>query len=210
MEAAELAAAAAALRTTAAPTARSTATAAGHRSATGARVPFGDPRVQDAAGPRGPVTRGSARPTVRTPCSSVSRPSRSRCSSAASARISFLPSATIVVTPRARAVGPIEVTVVADPERDAPDAEAGVVPAEVVSVDVTVDDTFKATGKRVEETKANGVVRFRNLDFTSSNTIPAGSVVSTPERRPVPDRRRDHGAPGRPRRVHRLPQVRDA
>jgi hypothetical protein len=31
----------------------------------------------------------------------------------------------------------------------------------------------------VEESPATGAVRFRNLDFTSSNTIPRGSIVST-------------------------------
>ena len=35
------------------------------------------------------------------------------------------------------------------------------------------------TGKRVEETAASGSVRFRNLDFTSTNSIPKGSIVST-------------------------------
>ncbi len=39
--------------------------------------------------------------------------------------------------------------------------------------------TFPATGKRVEETKATGVVRFENLDFLNSNTVPAGSIVGT-------------------------------
>jgi hypothetical protein len=92
----------------------------------------------------------------------------------------FLPSATIVVTPMVEAVGPIPVTIVADPSASAPDPVAGVVPAELVDVDVTVTDTFPATGKRVEETAATGTVRFRNRDFTSSNTIPGGSIVSTP------------------------------
>ena len=47
------------------------------------------------------------------------------------------------------------------------------VPVEVPEPDVQV------TGKRVEETAATGTVRFRNKDFTSSNTIPRGSIVST-------------------------------
>ena len=52
-------------------------------------------------------------------------------------------------------------------------------PAEVVSLDVTTTDSFPATGKRVAEKKASGSVRFENLDPTSSNTIPSGSVVRT-------------------------------
>ncbi len=91
----------------------------------------------------------------------------------------FLPSAQIVVTPKTETLGPIQLTVVADPETTEPDVEAGTVPAEVLSVDVTTSDTFPATGKRVEETAAKGTVRFRNVDFTSANTIPGGSIVST-------------------------------
>ncbi len=94
----------------------------------------------------------------------------------------LLPSATIVVTPKEESLGPIAMTIVADPNASVPDATSDppVVPATTVSVDVTTSDTFPATGKRVEKAKATGVVRFRNKDFTSSNTIPAGSVVSTP------------------------------
>ena len=52
-------------------------------------------------------------------------------------------------------------------------------PATSVSADVSANGTFQATGKRVEETKANGIVRFENLDFLNSNTVPAGSIVGT-------------------------------
>ena len=44
---------------------------------------------------------------------------------------------------------------------------------------VSVSDTFTTTGKRVEEAQAKGTVTFRNVDFTASNTIAGGSVVST-------------------------------
>jgi hypothetical protein len=91
----------------------------------------------------------------------------------------LLPSATIVVTPRTETVGPIPVTVVADPTATEPDASSGVVPAKEISVDVTAADTFNATGKRVETTIATGAVRFDNLDPTSANTIAGGSIVST-------------------------------
>lgn len=90
----------------------------------------------------------------------------------------FLPSASIVVTPRTRTVGPISLTVTADPDTTEPDPSAPSVPAETLSVDVETSDTFPATGKRVEESAATGSVRFRNVDFTSSNFIPAGSIVS--------------------------------
>ena len=91
----------------------------------------------------------------------------------------LLPSARVVVTPRPEPVGPIQVTVVADPNATSPDPVAGVVPAKVVSIPVAVDDTFAATGKRTELTKATGTVRFENRDPTSTNRIVAGSVVRT-------------------------------
>jgi hypothetical protein len=90
-----------------------------------------------------------------------------------------LPSATIAVTPRPERIGPVELTVVADPAASAVDPVALVVPAQQVSIDVSAKDTFDAGGKRVEETKATGAVRFENLDFLNDNTIPAGSLVGT-------------------------------
>ena len=91
----------------------------------------------------------------------------------------LLPSATIVVTPRPEALQPLKLDVRADPAATQPDATTLVVPAVDVPVPVTVTDTFQATGKRVEETKATGQVRFSNLDFLRTNTIPGGSIVST-------------------------------
>ncbi len=90
-----------------------------------------------------------------------------------------LPSATAVVTPREETIGPVSLRVTASTDITEPDIDAGLVPAEVVSIDVQADDTFPATGKRVEEKKAKGVVRFQNLDFTSSNTVAKGSIVRT-------------------------------
>jgi hypothetical protein len=73
----------------------------------------------------------------------------------------------------------VEITVTADPAASEPDAAGRVDPAKVVSLDVTANDTFPATGKRVTETEARGTVRFANLDFLRTNTVAAGSVVST-------------------------------
>jgi hypothetical protein len=91
----------------------------------------------------------------------------------------LLPSATIVVTPRAEPLGPLDLTVTADPSAKAPDVTSLVVPAVEVPLDVRVSDTFPATGMRVEETKATGQVRFSNLDFLRTNTVAGGSIVST-------------------------------
>ena len=91
----------------------------------------------------------------------------------------LLPSATIVVTPRPEPVTPVELTVVADPAATQPDPAAGVVPAEEITIPVSVDDEFPATGKRVELAKATGTVRFENRDPTSTNRIDEGSIVRT-------------------------------
>ena len=73
----------------------------------------------------------------------------------------------------------MQLTIRADPAVAEPNAETLVVPAVQVPLDVAVSDTFPATGKRVEETAATGRVRFSNLDFLRTNTVPAGSIVST-------------------------------
>jgi hypothetical protein len=91
----------------------------------------------------------------------------------------LLPSATVVVTPREETIGPVALRISASTEIDAPDVTAGLVPADVVTIDVQAQDTFPATGKRVEQEKATGTVEFLNLDPTSSNTIAKGAVVGT-------------------------------
>jgi hypothetical protein len=90
-----------------------------------------------------------------------------------------LPSATITLVPRLEVVGPVNRTIVADPEATAPDLAAGVVPARTVEVPLQASNTFNATGVKVTETKATGKVTFTNNDTSASNTIPSGSVVAT-------------------------------
>jgi hypothetical protein len=91
----------------------------------------------------------------------------------------LLPSARIVVTPRPEPITPVHLTVVADPNAATPGDDPPVVPAEQISIPVSVNDSFAATGKRVELTKATGTVRFENRDPTSTNRIASGSIVST-------------------------------
>jgi hypothetical protein len=90
-----------------------------------------------------------------------------------------LPSATIVITPRLEAITLPAETVAADPAAAEPNATSRVIPADLVQNKVIVGDTFPASGERVEETAAKGVVRFSNLDFLRTNTVEAGSIVST-------------------------------
>ena len=91
----------------------------------------------------------------------------------------FLPAAEITVTPREEPIGPIELTVRADPDALAVDPDVPVVPAERLQIPVEVTQSFTTTGRRVEESEARGEVTFSNLDFTSDNSIAAGSIVST-------------------------------
>ena len=91
----------------------------------------------------------------------------------------LLPSATIVVTPQPEPIGPIEMTVTADTTATQPDPASKVVPAEQITIPVSANGTFDATGTRVELTKATGSVRFENRDPTSTNRIAAGSIVRT-------------------------------
>src|SRR4051812_2170609 len=92
----------------------------------------------------------------------------------------LLPSARIVVTPRPEPITPVHLTVAAAPTAAPPGGAPPVVPAEQISIPVSVNDSFAATGKRVELTKATGTVRFENRDPTSTNRVPSGSIVSTP------------------------------
>ena len=91
----------------------------------------------------------------------------------------LLPTATVIITPRSETIGPIALRIVADPTATEPDIENAVVPAERLTIDLAAADSFPATGQRIEEAKATGIVRFDNKDPTSSNTIASGSIVST-------------------------------
>jgi hypothetical protein len=91
----------------------------------------------------------------------------------------FLPTATAVIAPRETTIGPVPLTIVASTTATEQDPQARTVPAVTKTVPVEASQTFEVKGKRVEESNAIGTVRFRNLDFTRSNTIPKGSIVST-------------------------------
>jgi hypothetical protein len=91
----------------------------------------------------------------------------------------LLPRADITITPTGERAGPVSLTVRADPEAEAADPTAGVVPATAVQIPLSVDGEFPATGIEVTTTRATGSVRFSNYDFTSEVSLPAGSIVST-------------------------------
>ncbi len=91
----------------------------------------------------------------------------------------LLPSATITVTPKLEAVGPLQIPIRADPTATSADPVAGVVPAVQLSKDFASSSTFNATGQKVDATAATGTVRFTNNDTSSAAVIPAGSKVAT-------------------------------
>ena len=91
----------------------------------------------------------------------------------------FLPSATIAITPRRDAIGPITLTVSADPDATDVDPANNVVPAIRLDVPVEASRTFTTTGTHVEEAAARGAVTFTNYDTSSGVSIPRGSIAST-------------------------------
>ncbi len=90
-----------------------------------------------------------------------------------------LPSAQIVVTPVGVTEGPISLQVTADPNASAVDAANLVIPAQQVSVPLSVQGTFPATGQKVNLTPATGTVVFTSNDTIDPVTIPAGTTVGT-------------------------------
>lgn len=98
---------------------------------------------------------------------------------AAVAAFLFLPSAVITVTPQVQPVGPISLTITADPEATAVDPQNLVIPATTVTVPVEVSGEFPATGVRTATTPAKGGVRWKNCDPSSAYTIPRGTAVRT-------------------------------
>jgi hypothetical protein len=91
----------------------------------------------------------------------------------------FLPSASIALTPRRDAIGPLTLTVSADPDATEVDPVNSVVPALRLDVPVEASRTFTTTGTKVDETAARGSVTFTNYDTSSGTSIPSGSIVST-------------------------------
>jgi hypothetical protein len=90
-----------------------------------------------------------------------------------------LPAADITIIPRVSPVGPLTVVVHADPAATAVDPSGGVIPATTVDIPVSVSGDFKATGKRVDETKASGQVRFDSINTVFVVSVPQGTRVST-------------------------------
>lgn len=91
----------------------------------------------------------------------------------------LLPSASIVVTAREEVVGPLSLTVRADPAATVPDAEARIIPAQRLTFDLSATGTFPSTDQRIEQTSASGIVTFTSTNTFLPVTVPRGTRVST-------------------------------
>lgn len=91
----------------------------------------------------------------------------------------LLPSATVRLVPRVDPIGPLELTVVADPNVAEVDAATARIPATRLTIPIAVEDRFPATGTRVVETKATGTVVFTSRNTGAEVEIPAGTQVAT-------------------------------
>ncbi|HEX8025894.1 MAG TPA: baseplate J/gp47 family protein, partial [Candidatus Limnocylindrales bacterium] len=91
----------------------------------------------------------------------------------------LLPSATIVLSPWSRDLGPQRVDVVADPTVTSVDEASLTVPAQKLTFQLSVQQTFPATGVKVTDTAATGTVQFANFDTGRGVFIPKGTKVRT-------------------------------
>lgn len=91
----------------------------------------------------------------------------------------LLPTATVTLRPDVTTVGPLDISITADPDVAVPDPAAAVVPAQRLSVTVSVAGTFAASGSRVSQSRASGTVRFRSENTVFEVPIPVGTRVST-------------------------------
>jgi hypothetical protein len=93
--------------------------------------------------------------------------------------LELLPSATIVLAPRAETIRPLSLAVEARTDVTTVDGANLVIPAQRIEFDLAASYTVTATGTKVVETKATGNVTFSNFDTGSGVSIPAGTVVRT-------------------------------
>ena len=98
----------------------------------------------------------------------------------AAAGFFFYPSATVILTLRQDALGPVTVNVSIDPNIAAANDLAGTVPGLTKAFPVTASDTFQATGQNVVDTPATGTATFASINTIQSVPVIAGTRVTTP------------------------------
>jgi Baseplate J-like protein len=91
----------------------------------------------------------------------------------------FLPTASITIHPQAAQIQTPAFTVTADPNVAVTDPDAGVIPAQVITVPVHVQGEFPATGVDAHDIRAVGSVRFKSENTLNAVPIAADTIVST-------------------------------
>jgi membrane protease YdiL (CAAX protease family) len=76
-------------------------------------------------------------------------------------------------------LGPTRAAVVVDPGARAPDPSGDVLPAVPLLLSATAEDEFATTGRRIQETKAAGIVRLRSENTLHDVAVQAGTTFST-------------------------------
>ncbi len=91
----------------------------------------------------------------------------------------LLPGATVVLTLREEALGPLTFNALVDPALGVANAGAGAVPGKPTTFPVAATDVFPATGENVAETAATGKVTFTSANTIQDIPVVAGTRVST-------------------------------
>ncbi|MFN8629154.1 MAG: hypothetical protein U0838_02190 [Chloroflexota bacterium] len=95
------------------------------------------------------------------------------------AAATLLPTAEITVTPQMEPVTPVSLTVRADPALSAVDEPNLAIPATEVSVPLTAQGDFSATGTNVVQTSSTGQVTFDSINTVNAMPIARGTRVAT-------------------------------
>jgi hypothetical protein len=90
-----------------------------------------------------------------------------------------LPTAIVTVRAVPERVGPLSFEITADPLAANVDPVKLVVPADIVTFELEATGEFPATGVKITEAKAEGILRWTNCDPTSAYTIRAGTRART-------------------------------
>jgi hypothetical protein len=96
------------------------------------------------------------------------------------ASLQTLPTAEVTLTPRTASIGPLPLTITALTTVSEPDPETGRLPAVEVSIPLSAEQTYPATGRDVVEARATGRVVLTSQDQPFDQPILAGTRVRTP------------------------------
>lgn len=95
------------------------------------------------------------------------------------------PSATVILTPANDQVGPLYVTITADPAVTDIDIESGLIPATIVTREATSHVTVQSSGRETAGASiAQGLVTFTNLS-NEPLIIPVGTIIATSDTFPI-------------------------